>query len=272
MKKIFLVLSVFFLCFSTVQADEIDDGLPQGTVEQIKIHTRSMVAVGIPSEEAVKMTRTMMQNQFQNQNILRAQQTVINAVENGLPATPVINKLYEGIAKGIPADTVVQAMDKTRRRYAHSYSYARGLAKSPGRIDNIGNALAQGLAAGMREADVDRTIQTLRKRTLQMTRTRSEALAEESALCLKTMARYGISSETAADVVCEGLKQQLNLQEMKQIRQSYMQQTTNPAQTPASHDQGQGMAQGSGSSGSSGGSDGSGGSNGSDGSGGSSNQ
>ena len=67
--------------------------------EQIRAQSRAMTDAGIPDEEATKITRMMTQNRFQQKNILRAQQTLLNAMKNGLPIEPIMNKAYEGMAK-----------------------------------------------------------------------------------------------------------------------------------------------------------------------------
>ncbi|MES0446531.1 MAG: hypothetical protein ABUJ92_08315, partial [Desulfobacterales bacterium] len=218
MKKILPIILVVFLCVLPAWGDEVDDGLPDNAGERIRTRTRAMISVGIDGDEAVKMTRMMIQNRFQNRNTLRAQQIAIDAIENGLPAEPVMNKAFEGMAKNAPEDRVVRAMEKTRDRYSHAYSYANQFTQNRDKTNDIGNALAQGFAAGMAKGDVDRTMEELRQRTRQMTRSRTEELAKESCLALRTMARLRVPSEIAADVVTMALQQKYTAQEMKQIR------------------------------------------------------
>ena len=231
MKKISLIILSIFFFASLAWGDEVDDGLSNMATEQIRIHTRAMINAGIPSDDAVKMTRMMIQNRFQHKNTLRAQQIVMDAAKKNLPIDPVMNKAFEGIAKNAHENQVVQAMAKTRDRYSYAYSHAREFTNKRGRTGNIGNAIAKGLAAGMTEKDIERTTERLRQRTRQMTRTRAEMLAKESFLALRTMARLGVSSKMTADMVCQALQQQYSTQEMKQMHHSFMTRSmnTNPA-------------------------------------------
>jgi hypothetical protein len=222
MKRILPIILIVFLCVLPAWGDEVDDGLPNKATEQIRTRTRAMINAGIAGDEAVKMTRMMIQNRFQNRNTLRAQQIAIDATENGLPAEPVMNKAFEGMAKNVPEDRVVQAMEKTRDRYSHAYRHANEFTPNRDEANDIGNALAQGFAAGMAKGDVDRTMEVLRQRTRQMTRSRTEELAKESCLALRTMARRGVSSEIAADVVGMALQQQYTAQEMQQMHNMFM--------------------------------------------------
>ena len=222
MKRILPIILVVFLCVLPAWGDEVDEGLPNKATEQIKTRTRAMINVGIAGDEAVKMTRMMIQNRFQHRNTLRAQQIAIDAIESGLPAEPVMNKAFEGMAKKVPEDRVVQAMEKTRDRYSYAYRHANEFTKNRDKTNDIGNALAQGVAAGMAKGDVDRTMEVLRQRTRQMTRSRTEELAKESCLALRTMARLGVSSKIAADVVTMALQHKYTAQEIKQMQHSFM--------------------------------------------------
>ena len=66
---------------------------------QIEAQTREMTAVGVPAEPARNMLMEMHQHRFTNQNIVRAQQEVMNCAKAGLPTEPVMNKASEGMAK-----------------------------------------------------------------------------------------------------------------------------------------------------------------------------
>ena len=287
MKKILLIILSIFFFASLAWGDEVDDGLSNMATEQIRVHTRAMINAGIPSDDAIKMTRMMIQNRFQQKNTLRAQQIVMDTAKKNLPIEPIMNKAFEGIAKNVHENQVIQAMEKTRNRYSYAYSHAREFTNKRGRTDNIGNAIAKGLAAGMTEKDIERTMERLRQRTRQMTRTRTEMLAKESFLALRTMARLGVSSKMAADTVCQALQQQYSAKEMKQMHHSFMTRSmsTNPAKlayqythairkgvragnldtnqtgkpTQNDHTRGSGSSDGSGGSGNSGGSGGHGG-------------
>ena len=231
MKKISLIILFIFFFASLVWGDEVDDGLPNMATEQIRIHTRAMINAGIPSDDAIKMTRMMIQNRFQQRNTLRAQQIVMDTAKKNLPIEPVMNKAFEGMAKNAHENQVIQAMVKTRNRYSYAYRHAREFTNKRGRTGNIGNAIAKGLAAGMTEKDIERTTERLRQRTRQMTRTRAEMLAKESFLALRTMARLGVSSKMAANTVCQALQHQYSAKEMKQMHNSFMtcSMSTDPA-------------------------------------------
>jgi uncharacterized membrane protein YgcG len=224
MKKILIVIFGIFFFASLAFGDEVDRDLSKIANEQIRTHTRAMVNAGIHRDEALKMTRMMIQRNYQNQNTIRAQQILIATVKESLPVKPVMNKAFEGIAKNAPEDLVVQAMEKTRYRYSIAYKHARQITKNTNRMHNIAKAIAEGFTAGIHNTDTVQVMNKLKSRTQQRTKANTEELAEESFLLLRDMAR------PAKDVVCHAHNQQYSAQEMKQLRHLFMSQSmsTNP--------------------------------------------
>ncbi len=97
MKKIVTLIISILLCASIGWGDEAGDGLPDQTAEQVRTRTRAMIDAGVPEGDAVRMTRMMVQNRFQDKNTLQAQQLVIDTVKEGLPAEPVVKKARLGL-------------------------------------------------------------------------------------------------------------------------------------------------------------------------------
>jgi hypothetical protein len=227
MKKLLIIILGSCLCSSLVFGDEVDRRLSTIGNEQIRVHTQAMINAGIPGDEAIKMTRLMIQNNYKDQNILRAQKIMIDTVEDGLPDKPVMNKAYEGIAKNVQEDRVVEAMEKTRTRYSVAYRYARSIAQNPDRANEIGTTIAEGLTAGIHNTDVHQIMERLQNRTRQKTENNTEAYAEEIFLSLRDMARRSVISKIATDVVCKALDHQYSVQDIKQMRQSFISRSMN---------------------------------------------
>ena len=118
MKTITMVLLAIMVCVSPVLGDEVDDGLPKEATAQTRTSTRQMIQSGVDKDEAIRMTRLMVQNRFREEEVLRAHQTVMNARKGGLPAGPVIDKAFEGMTKRAEAGNIVRAMEAVHTRYA----------------------------------------------------------------------------------------------------------------------------------------------------------
>jgi len=224
MQKIFILLFGIMLLASPVLGDEVDDGLPQGTSPQVRLSAREMAAAGVPADVAAGMTRRMMENRFRQEQIIRAHRTVMAALKEGLPQTAVINKANEGMVKKASAEAVLQAMENTRSRYSFGYRQAREIARQEREVRQIGNLIADSLAAGVLEPDVLRTMEQLRERerTRSKAESRSGELAVETFQALRSMTRLGVSGRTAAEVVCRALEQRFSEREMNSLQQAFM--------------------------------------------------
>jgi len=227
MKKLLIIILGICLCSSPAYGDELDPKLSTIGNEQIRVHTRAMINAGIPGDEAMKMTRLMIQNNYKDQNILRAQKILIDTVREGLPDKPVMNKAYEGIAKNVQEDRVVGAMEKTRTRYSVAYRHARSITQNPVRVNDIGKTIAEGLTAGINNKDAYQIMESLQNSTRQMTRNNTEAFAEEIFLSLRDMARRSVLSKIATDVVSKALEHEYSVEEIKQMRQSFISRSMN---------------------------------------------
>jgi len=227
MKKLLIIILGICLCSSLAFGDELDRKLSAIGNEQIRVHTRAMINAGIPIDDAIKMTRLMIQNNYKDQNILRAQKILIDTVEEGLPDRPVMNKAYEGVAKNVQEDRVVEAMEKTRTRYSVAYRHARSITQNPVRVNDIGKTIAESLTAGINNKDAYQIMETLQNSTRQMTGNNKEAFAEEIFLSLRDMARRSVLSRIATDVVSKALEHQYSVQEIKQMRHSFVSRSMN---------------------------------------------
>lgn len=229
MKKILVLIGILALCSSAAFGDEVDEGLPEGMSEQLKSHTREMIRLGAHSDEALRMTRLMDQNRFQVENTIRAQETVMKALREGLPAEPVMNKAFEGMAKGVRAGEIVRAMETTRSRYAYAYGKARDIAGKDSQPGGIGDIIAEGMAAGLTEEDAGRIVERLRTQARDadrdQTRDRTHALARESFMAVREMARRGVTSNVAAEAVSQALEHGYQEREMEMLRHSFMKQS-----------------------------------------------
>lgn len=204
-----------------VWADAVDDGLPPTVNEQVRLQTREMIRVGVPAEEAVAMTRRMVQQHFTDAALLQAQRQVIAACEDGLPHEPLFNKLQEGLAKQVPPENVVKAMQTVRERYQSSYRFARQITADKDRQKALGEAQAQGLAAGLQTRDMARIQEQVQERIRLQTCDDCPQLALESALAARDMARLGVASPNVAEVVGQALENGYDSPGMHRMRHQF---------------------------------------------------
>jgi hypothetical protein len=224
MKKIWILALAGFLCASMAFGDEVDEGLPNRTARQIRSSTRQMIRAGVDKDEAIRMTRLMLENHFRKEEVLRAHEIIMRAKREGLPEGPIMSKAFEGMTKHVEARNVVRAMETVRSRYGLADEHAKRITEERAEREQIRNTIANCFTAGMRDEDTKVIVQALRQRTRtqKMTRAQVGRLATEAFGAARDMARLGASSQAAADVVCQALEHHYNAREMKTMSKSFM--------------------------------------------------
>jgi hypothetical protein len=227
MKKICFITCAILLCASLAFGDEVEEKLSPMATQELKANTREMIRSGINSDDAIKMTKLMLENRFRHQLILEAQHIIMNAQREGLPVGPIMNKAQEGMTKRVQHKSIVQAMERVRSRYAFAYQQAKTITQSRTQMHQIGNTIALGLAAGMNQEDVGRIMERLQHRAQEMTRADAEELARGTFTATRTMARLGVSSEATTELVCQALLNRYTAREMEAMRNSFMTRSRN---------------------------------------------
>jgi len=266
------VFFIVVLVFSTwVYADE-PPPLSTQAQERVRQLTREMNSQGIPEAQAQRMFTLMHQQRYQEQNIVRAQQTIQNAAQEDLPTEPLMSKAMEGMAKQVPEEQVIAAIERVRERYRYSYRQARSLSADRKTIGPVAEAIADSLAAGMTDQEMDRIMTQLQVRTRQQTRNQADDLSMQTMQTVRSMVRLGGKSTDVSDTVCQALQNRYTSRNMEQLRHRFADeaQQTGPSQVSHQYAQSFGRANdaggkdsgGSGSGGSGSGGSGSGGGNG----------
>ena len=220
MYKILITAMITLICYTSADAGDVVDT----TIEALKANEQQMVRLGIPKEDALTLSRMMVESHFQEQHAIHVQRLLIETVESNLPYEPLLNKAFEGIAKKIAPEKIVQAMSKTQTRYATAYNLASQVVKSKAKAKQIGDILADGLAAGMHIHDSSRVMEAVRQAVQHMTRTQAEDLTLQTALTARSMSRLGVSSQATADIACRALAKGYSSQEMEQLQHTFTRQ------------------------------------------------
>ena len=222
MKKI--IITILFLLFYTsiAFADAVDDRLPPGTPDKLKASTRQMILAGLKDDDAIKITRHMLDNKFTIDNTLKAQQVIMKAHTAGLPLEPLKNKVFEGMTKNVKPDRIVRAMEIVLSRDTFAYGRAAALTKEKTQLDRLGNTLSAALAAGLKKRDADQICSMIQNRAQAMNSSGHNSLAFETLKTARDMARLSVASKAVADVLIQALQKDYRAEEMKSMRASFM--------------------------------------------------
>jgi hypothetical protein len=285
MMKITLIITIVMLFSTTLaSADEVSEAFSGKTPEAILKSTRQLIQSGSNHQKTIEVTRAMLQNQFNAQQILDAHTVLMNAYQQGIEPEPIINKAHEGMSKNIAASNIVKAMRKVQSRYVFAYRQSQKLTTQKNQVNQLGNIIAAGLAAGVDAVEFENMVKELQSRFHEMNTDKQIALAIETFKAARDMARLGVSSSQTVSVVITALQHQFDNTQMENMRAAFVKnsRSTTPQSLAASYaaaiehgsnfggsDNGQPGKSGESGSGSSGGGSGSGGSGGGSGSGGS---
>ena len=110
-KKNFIISLMLLACASIAFADE-----PQleNTELLAQEQAREELQTQIDKDETPALVEAMQREQFRHTNMVRVQKIIEEAQEAGLPTKPLTDKVYEGIAKNVDEERIVQAVSRVR--------------------------------------------------------------------------------------------------------------------------------------------------------------
>ncbi len=214
-----VIAGAVFLLVSTAFADTVEQGLTQMPVA-VKERTRAVIQKGVPGEDAIQLVQAMVANQFEEDQILKAESILLDAQGGGLPTKPVINKAFEGMAKQVTPDRILQAMEAVKSRYGFAFDRARAVAKNPEQVGRLGSMLAESLAAGFKEQDASQVMGQIHDRSQKMNQNQMDELAAACLAMARDMSRLGVSSDVSSQVISNALSNGLSAASIASMNQS----------------------------------------------------
>ncbi|MBN1833946.1 MAG: hypothetical protein JW896_17730 [Deltaproteobacteria bacterium] len=218
MKRIYLAAIFIFLNVSFALCDEIDDAFQNTTTQEIKSSTRLLIQNGIPGNEAIKLTRLMIKKQFKQKDLLRAHEIIMKAKQEGLPPELIMSKIYEGIAKQVRAESLLQAMERVCSRYTFANEQAKKMIQKQDQVNFLRDIISDSSAAGLSNEDIDHIMSEFQKRAEQMERIHADELAMESFKTARFMARVGVPSQETKEVISQALRRRYTAWDMITLR------------------------------------------------------
>jgi hypothetical protein len=229
MKKIILAVCFVFFIPSLLFADEVDKGLPADTSSRIKENARQVIQLGIEANTTIKVTRDMLANNFTEHQILAGLELLMKSKKQNLSEAPIINKLYEGIAKNVGAENILQAMDKVRSRYELANSYTQNLKTNEEQSRLVSTEMAECMAAGIDKSSMNKIMEILQLKSRNIGRDDAFELNEKTLKTARTMARSGVDSRDILDIMSSAFQRNYNAGEMEQLGNTFMSQAKGSA-------------------------------------------
>ena len=229
-------LALLLLGAGPALGDAVDDGLPAGAPQAVKVSARQAIQNGLKQDSVVNITRAMLQSKFDHQQIQLAHALMIEAHNSGMPVEPLMNKAFEGMAKNVPAPMIVRAMETVQARNAFAFQRAAKLAKDKSHTQSLGRTLAAGLAAGLSMEDADKITAMVQQRARSMNSEQAHSLALACFQTARDASRLGVSSAAVTGMLSAALAKGFSHEDMQALHSSFV--------ARAQHDEPQSLAHG----------------------------
>ncbi len=173
------------------------------------------------------LLQTMEACNFNPEQIRTVQSAINTAAQQGIPTAVLSRKVYEGVAKRVNPERIVQALARVSSRYQTAYGLARKLGNQQEVITTLGNTIATGMAAGLNRKDAEKLVDVLASRSSQMKRGEFARLAEETLAVARDMGRRGVSSKATSEVVSRAVQKGFSAEDMESMRKSFGKRSSN---------------------------------------------
>ena len=224
MKNYQFLLIVMCLIPSFLLADEVDNGLPSDTSSIVKESARMAINAGIDNQGVIKMTRLMVENKYKEQQMLEVHQILMNANQQNLPESPIINRFYECISKKEKAENSIMALETVRSRYETASEYAGMITRDRVETRMMTELIVQCMTAGMGDIDLKQITELLEKRTKNMKTEEARALNNGTLNTVRTMARSGADSGSVTDLVSNAFQMDYTAKDMEKLGIAFLKQ------------------------------------------------
>lgn len=224
MKLYAMALLAMLCCAATVFAQEALDA-------DQSAHVRAMVAAGVAPPTAERLVVAMAKGGLTREQMERVRSLVAEMGQQRLAVDSILSKVQEGVAKRVAAGRIVSALEKVASRQLLATVTSRDLPGNRRQREEIRRMIADGLAAGIKSADMQQIMQHIQERTQQMGESESANLALETSRVARDMSRVGTPSESTRGVIDQALEQQFDAGDMRTLREAFMQET--PRRAPA---------------------------------------
>jgi hypothetical protein len=232
MKNLLLTLCIV-LCIPFLSlADEVDKGFPANATIKIKESAKLVVQAGIESSQVIKMTQSMISDNFTEQQIIEGYDLLIKATKQEVPTDSIINKLYEGIAKNANSEKILQAMEDVRSRYEFSNTYTQNMKIDPVQSKTVAKEVADCLTAKMDKGGMNKIKVMLQNKTQNAPKSQAFDLIMKTLNTTRIMARSGVDSSDVVDVMNSAFKRNYSAGQMETLGNTFMTQAKGLTSAP----------------------------------------
>jgi len=210
MKKIYLIVSFVILSVASYAA-VTEEELMSTTPNQVREQLQQNIRIGMKNSGMLNVYGMLMQSRYSNQEKNQVLSQMREAFQKGATQETIANKVGEGLAKNVTAEQMGKALNNVGNRYSFAKQIAERITKEETVKNRIMNNIAEALAAGMHERDVESLMSRDRVR-------KDKELAAEVCEMARDMVRARINSQDVAKTMGLAIDKGYSAKEMAEIR------------------------------------------------------
>jgi hypothetical protein len=173
-----------------------------------------------PATNTTPLVEQMQAYGFTAAQVSQANALIDQARLQGIVIEPLVDKIYEGMAKGVECDRILQATVAVSTRHQRAFQVAQSLTRDRARQQQLGMTIANAYAAGWQEADCVQVVEQLQRRTASMSRPEGVRLMTQTMFTARDMAQMQVQSATISGLLCQAL-QGYQAKEMETLRHRF---------------------------------------------------
>jgi hypothetical protein len=218
MKKTSILIGFILLVHTSLQAADTTAQPPV----QLPAAAGEAVSTELSSAQTqMQLSEAMHQNRFSQANMERIRELLEDMEQDGLPTEPVTDKVYEGIAKSVEPEIIVQAAERVRNRYRIAERQAGELIPASQQRTRLREMIVGAYAAGMTEPECSNLVSQLQSRTRSMDAAEVQELTLQTMATARAILRRGASAENTSQLLEQALQQSYQAGDMEQVRHQF---------------------------------------------------
>lgn len=221
MKTASIMIGIALLFTTAIAfADTVSQAEPQGPSqnndrEQSRIHVE-------PGSLELLMDQ-MREHDFSEGEIDQISALIKEMDTQSLPPSSVVNKIHEGIAKGVAPEGIIQAAHRVQERQQFAMHQARRLTSEDPQVVELRDLIASANSAGLPREECLNIVSQLQNRMRAMEHVEAHHLAMETMITARNLARQGVGAENTSELLKNALHQSYQAGDMGQMRHSFEQ-------------------------------------------------
>lgn len=197
-------------------------GLPSGTSDRVAASVKSLAEAGLPNELSTEITRVMLENQFDDGQVMAVHRMLMETMEHGLPAAPLTGKILEGISKKVQPARIVMAVENLHARQVFALSQAKQITGSASSAGDLAGVYTASLSAGLTPEDAKAITAQLVQATDGQKATGAYDLSLATMITVRDMSRLGVNSDTLTKTITSALNMGFTTDRMEDLHRAFI--------------------------------------------------